>query len=114
RQVRPPNHPAYRFDPETDLVLDRRTPLPGHANGMAFHALDADGNMLLRREYFSIGGGFVVSGDELRNLGKAPAEAATRNIPYPFRLASEMLEMAAGSGLSIAAMKRANEEMHMS
>ena len=30
-----------RFDPATDLVLDRKTPLPGHANGMTFMAYDA-------------------------------------------------------------------------
>jgi L-serine dehydratase len=34
-------HPEYRFDPATDLVFDRKQPLPGHANGMAFSAFDA-------------------------------------------------------------------------
>ena len=29
-----PAIPTYRFDPADDLVLDRKTPLPGHANGM--------------------------------------------------------------------------------
>ena len=42
RQVEPQGHPAYRFNPETDLVLDRKTPLPGHANGMRFSAFDRE------------------------------------------------------------------------
>ncbi|RUW98004.1 L-serine ammonia-lyase, partial [Mesorhizobium sp. M8A.F.Ca.ET.023.01.1.1] len=41
--ISPPGHPSYHFDPATDLVLDRKTPLTGHANGMAFHAYDAGG-----------------------------------------------------------------------
>ena len=39
--------------------------------------------------------------------GKATDEGAP--IPYPFKSAAEMLEMAAKSGLTIAQMKRANE-----
>jgi len=35
------------------------------------------------------------------------------NVPYPFARAAQMLEMAASSGLSIAEMKRVNEETHM-
>src|SRR5690606_6608611 len=42
RRVQPPGHPAYRFDPAADLVLDRKVPLSGHANGMAFSAFDGD------------------------------------------------------------------------
>ncbi|TIS74718.1 MAG: L-serine ammonia-lyase, partial [Mesorhizobium sp.] len=41
KRISPPGHPAYRFDPAKDLVLDRKTPLTGHANGMAFYAYDA-------------------------------------------------------------------------
>ncbi|WP_187971413.1 L-serine ammonia-lyase [Aquibium microcysteis] len=110
RQVHPQGHPPYRFDPAVDLVMDRKTPLPGHANGMAFNALDADGRMLLRRIYFSIGGGFVVSDEELQRMQSRSEPEAGPAVPYPFRNAAEMLEMAAQSGLSIAEMKRANEE----
>ncbi|MBN9309145.1 L-serine ammonia-lyase [Devosia sp.] len=105
--VHPPGHPAYRFRPAHDLVYDRSNRLPGHANGLQFFALDADGTLLLRRIYYSIGGGFVVSEAELAR-GPAAAEAAV--VPYPFENAAQMLEMAASSGLSIAQMKRANEE----
>src|SRR5690606_1128097 len=66
KRVSPPGHPAYRFDPARDLVLDKKTPLTGHANGMAFYAYDAGDRLLLKRIYYSIGGGFVVSDEELQ------------------------------------------------
>ena len=36
---RPDGPPGYIFDPDCDLVWDRKTPLPGHPNGMVFQAL---------------------------------------------------------------------------
>ncbi len=109
-RVSPPGHPEYGFDPRTDLIFDRKEALPGHANGMAFSAYDGDDRMLLRRVYYSIGGGFVVSEEELQGLDN-PMLAAEHEVkvPYPFSTANEMLEMARSSGKSIAAMKRANE-----
>lgn len=115
RRVTPPGGAAYRFDPAQDLVLDKKTPLPGHANGMSFYAYDADGRLLLKRVYYSVGGGFVVSEEELQRMKSQRARpAGGSRVPYPFGNAANMLAMAARSGLSIAEMKRANEEMHMS
>ena len=114
KQVAPPGHPSYRFDPAVDLVLDRKVPLPGHANGMIFTALDQDDRVLLRRVYYSIGGGFVVSDEELQRLKARGPEAVAGDVPYPFSNAAQMLDMAADSGLTIAEMKRANEETRSS
>lgn len=114
RQINPPGHPAYHFDPATDLVFDKKQPLPGHANGMAFTAFDRDGAMLLRRVYYSVGGGFVVTDTELEALKSSKKAVVDKTVPHPFGNAKQMLEMAARSGLSIAQMKRANEETHMS
>jgi len=109
RKINPPGHPAYTFDPEADLIFDRKHPLPGHANGMQFNAFDAEGRLLLRRVYYSVGGGFVVSEEELQAQGQSKSEKPQQNVPYPFATARQMLDMAASSGLSIAEMKRANE-----
>ncbi len=110
KTVTPAGHPPYAFDPAVDLVFDRKQPLPGHANGMSFSALDADGRVLLRRVYYSVGGGFIVSDEELQRLQQRGPEGQASDVPFPFRNAKEMLAMAAASGLSIAAMKRQNEE----
>ena len=41
------------------------------------------------------------------------ARASDRKVPFPFATAKQMLEMAERSGLTIAQMKRANEEVSM-
>ncbi len=107
--VRPPGHPAYRFQPKRDLVFDRKRPLPGHANGMSFAGFDRNGRILTKKIYYSIGGGFVVSEDELAKMRAKRATASETIVPYPFSSAQEMLDMARRSNLTIAQMKRANE-----
>ncbi|GAB4067879.1 L-serine ammonia-lyase [Ancylobacter sonchi] len=102
---------AYRFDPATDLVLDKKTPLPGHANGMRFHGFAEDGRRLLTRTYYSIGGGFVLSDSELAETKAGAPASDGPALPYPFRSAAQLLAMAKADGLSIAAMQRRNEEV---
>ncbi|MFP5508212.1 MAG: L-serine ammonia-lyase [Alphaproteobacteria bacterium] len=98
--------PPLQFDPLADLVFDFGPALPGHANGMKLMATDRQGDVILRETYYSIGGGFVMTEAELA-AGKDSDDGAP--VPYPFKSADEMLAMAKTSGLSIAAMKRANE-----
>jgi len=113
-RVTPPGHPSYEFRPATDLIFDKKQPLPGHANGMSFSALDRDGRLLLKRIYYSIGGGFVVTDTELEAMRASKKTASDARVPYPFSSAKQMLEMSQGSGLTIAQMKRANELTKMS
>ncbi|RYH09570.1 L-serine ammonia-lyase [Tropicimonas sp. IMCC6043] len=109
RQVAPEGLDPLAFDPETDLIFDYGPSLPGHANGLRLMATDAQGDVLLQETYYSIGGGFVVTEEE---LGRDVAPADAVEVPFPFRNAAQMLEMAERSGKSIAAMKRANEIAH--
>ncbi|WP_336276836.1 L-serine ammonia-lyase [Bartonella sp. CB178] len=109
KEVQPEGHPAYKFDLRNDLIFEWKITLPGHANGLAFEGLDADGTVLLRRVFYSIGGGFVVTEDELSHMG-CGAQPEALDVPYPFDTAKNMLSMAEKSGLSIAEMKRINEE----
>jgi L-serine dehydratase len=104
-------YPDVQFDPQTDIVFDFGTRLPGHANGMIFRALDQDGAVLADGTYYSVGGGFVATAEQLVATGDraAMAEAERSDVPFPFATAAEMLAMGAVSGLSIVDMKRANE-----
>lgn len=111
KRVTPEGHPNYQFDPAINLVMDKKMALTGHANGMMFQAFDNLDRLMLKRIYYSIGGGFVVDENELNAMQSAKKAPVESGVPYPFRNAKEMLEMAKNSGLSIAAMKRANEEM---
>lgn len=110
KELNLPDGTKCAFDPDTDLVFDYDEALPGHANGMRFEGLDELGNTLLRRVYYSIGGGFVVDELELQRLEQGENPAQSANVPYPFETADSMLQMAKQSGLSIAEMKRRNEE----
>lgn len=108
RRISPPGLGDLVFDPERDLTFDYGPALPGHANGMILRATDAQGDVILQETYYSIGGGFVLTAAELDAAAEARSTTLA-DVPYPFHNAAEMLRMAAESGLSIAAMKRANE-----
>ena len=108
KTLRPRGLPPLAFDPETDVVFDFGPALAGHANGLVFAALDADGGVCFAETYYSIGGGFVVSEAE-RQRPAADQASETKAWPYPFDSAADMLSMAKASGKSIADMKRMNE-----
>jgi L-serine dehydratase len=98
------------FNELLDLKFFRREALPFHSNGMRFTALDAQGQELLSRTYYSVGGGFVVS-DEVAADGsrqKVIAPDATV-LPYPFKTGDELLALTRAHGLSIAEIMRRNE-----
>jgi L-serine dehydratase len=107
RETRQPGLPPLALDPERDVVFDYGPPPPGHPNALTFTALDADGRVVLRETWFSIGGGAVATKAEL-DRGARP-NAAPDARPYPFADAAQMLAMARDSGLSVARMQRANE-----
>ena len=109
--IKVPDFPEWAFDPKLDLSFDYDETLPGHANGMRFEALDGSGATLVRQIFYSIGGGFVVDGIELERMNLGLDRDAPVTAPYPFESAAQMLEMAETSGLNIAQMKRANEQV---
>ncbi|EAQ47676.1 L-serine ammonia-lyase [Roseobacter sp. MED193] len=104
--MQPEGLPELQFNPKTDMLFDYDHVLDGHANGMILMATDAQGDVILQQVFYSIGGGFVLTEEELA-AGKDVDEGAP--VPYPFTSAAMMLEMAKKSGKSIAQMKRANE-----
>lgn len=108
KTLNPVDLPLLAFDPGKDIVFDYGPALPGHANGLIFESFDADARPCLAETFYSIGGGFVVKAAE-RDSPAGPSHDETKDWPYPFDTATSMLRMAKESGLSIAAMKRANE-----
>lgn len=113
RMLTPPGLAPLQFDPDHDLIFDYGHPLPGHANGMVIEARDAEGDVILRETFYSIGGGFVLTEAEHAAVDDK-ALAAPSPVPFPFRKADEMLSMAQASGLTIAQMKRRNERRYRS
>lgn len=98
-------HRAIAFTEKQHLQLIRK-PLPYHPNGMIFRAFDAAGLQIHSREYYSVGGGFVV--DEKAAGADRIVEDSTR-LPYPFKTARQLLAHCQQHELSIWQVMRANE-----
>ncbi len=98
-------HPVS-FNRATNLVFHMTESLPEHPNGMRITAFDGDGVVLHKQEYFSVGGGFIVSGDD------RGAEYSGDNItlPYPFSSADELMAICKKAKLSIAEIMVENEK----
>ena len=99
------------FDESADMRFLQRERLPHHSNGMRFTAIDAAGETLDSKVYYSVGGGAIV--DEGVVARNAPPEGAW-DIPYNYHSADELLAVAEREGLTIAQIARANERAGLS
>ncbi|MBP6299013.1 MAG: L-serine ammonia-lyase [Arenimonas sp.] len=96
------------LDEKTDLVFNKRQKLPFHSNGMRFIAFDVNGHELASREYYSVGGGFVVNQDE---AAKDRITADTTALPYPFKSGDELMAQCEKHNISIAQLMWTNERV---
>lgn len=104
-QIRLLGSKPVRFDVGADLQFIRK-PLAFHPNGLIIRALDAAGLQLRSREYYSIGGGFVVDGDAAGNDRIVDDRTP---LPYPFHSGAELLALCDEHELSISQIMLANE-----
>ena len=95
------------FDEKRDLALNKRQKLPYHTNGMRFTAFDANDEIIATRDYYSVGGGFVVNQDDAASDRIVADETP---LPYPFHSGDELLAQSRDSGLSIARLMFENEK----
>ncbi len=105
RELRLLGEKVIHFDISNDLQFIRK-PLAFHPNGMIFRAFDAAGLQVRSREYYSVGGGFVI--DEQAAGDDRIVEDAT-TLPYPFHSAAELLQHCTAHGLPISQLMLANE-----
>lgn len=84
----------------SSIVLHPLTFLPQHSNGMTFIALDAEGQELVRRPMFSVGGGFVVDQADMdQSMAEVASEEEGRAI---FTTGDELLRVCQERGVSIS------------
>ena len=91
------------FDPDADILFELHEVLPRHTNGMRFRATDAQGDELLCEDYYSLGGGFIVRGDEDEPL------AQDGEPPHPFHNGESLLQQAQRHRTSIPDLVLRNE-----
>ena len=99
------------FREEQHILFHRDQMIPPgahtqHPNGIRFTASDVTGAPLFSATYFSIGGGFIV--EDGADVNAAPV-LTTSSLPYPFRSAAELLEMAKRDNLRIDEVMIRNE-----
>jgi L-serine dehydratase len=95
------------FDEKNDLAFNKRQKLPYHSNGMRFTAYGPNEQVLATRDYYSVGGGFVVNQDE---AAEDRIVADTTSVPYPFNSGDHLLKLCADTGKSIAGIMLENEK----
>jgi len=83
-----------------------RKPLAYHPNGMIFRAFDQAGLQIRSREYYSVGGGFVVDEDA---AGHDRIVEDSTVLAYPFKTAKELLGHCTAQHLSVSQVMLANE-----
>ena len=91
------------FHPADDLLFNVKETLSAHPNGMRFTAFGAEGTVVDRRTYYSIGGGFI------REEGQAETGGDRSTVPYPYASSKELLEIGERTGLRIHEIVFANE-----
>jgi len=94
------------FSPDRDIIFKAAEQLPHHPNGMRFTIFDADNVEVYSKQFYSIGGGFVVGDKTAENdqLIKEPVK-----VEYPYSSCDELLEIAAATGKTLAEIILANE-----
>jgi L-serine dehydratase len=76
-----------------------------HPNGMRFQAFDENGQLVVEKEYYSVGGGFVINSEGTRVNGVQSGGG----VPHPFRTGDDLMRVCRETGLSIAEVTMANE-----
>ncbi len=78
-----------------------------HPNAMIITASDESGQTLLKKTYYSVGGGFVVNE---KADGDDPVVEDSTVLPYPFTTGMRLLELCNETGLSISTLMMKNEQ----
>ncbi|CAM2751359.1 L-serine ammonia-lyase [Actinomyces slackii] len=107
---------AVPFAPQADILFLPGRVLPYHVNGMTLTAYCPAGGEILRRTYYSVGGGFVMEetgtpeAPAVRALTTAAAaQAHATPAPYPFSTSAALLRICAREELRVADVVLANE-----
>lgn len=95
------------FNLLNDLRWHKQEVLPAHPNGMRFELSRLDGSQF-SQTYYSTGGGFICTDIELAQ-GSTAVTTNPVTIPYPFDTMADLLAHGERTGLTLAAMLRANE-----
>lgn len=107
QQIKANDELTLVFKNKVHLKWHKRKKLPLHSNGMQFTALDENGDELLKKAYYSVGGGFILSHS---HLAKEHIMEDDSELPYHFTSGDELIELCKAHDMTIAQIMYANEE----
>lgn len=93
------------FELERDLIFHFDKVLPRHPNGIRVTAFDQEDSLKFQRQYYSVGGGFVVADDE-EDAAKSYSDV---DMPHPFTSCDELLAICQHYNSSMADVVQQNE-----
>ena len=105
---------SIAFDPERDISFAADEVASFHTNAVDFSAYAGD-ELLYKRRFYSIGGGFVVAGQEQHPEWPENVEKNSKSpqveVPYPYKTARDLIGYALTTRQSIADVVMANESI---
>lgn len=93
------------FDERQHIAYHRTNNLPLHPNGMHLSARSESGEVIMEEIYYSVGGGFIATEDEMLN----PHFGTPVTPAYPFTSADELTQICDQHQISIPELMLANE-----
>ena len=100
------NKHSIPFEEKNSLIFNHDDFLPHHSNGMRFTVFDADRNILHEQDFYSVGGGFILNGDEILN----DVEIKNAQIPFSFHTWEELFIHCERTGMTCRELMWINEQ----
>lgn len=99
------------FDETKHLVFHRHQSLPTHPNGMILSGFDRAQALILKKTYYSVGGGFIVEDGQ---VASDPLLVSSGTAAYGFQSAKQLLDLGKQHHQKIYEMILANELLQRS
>ena len=98
---------SINFNYKKHLKFHKRKVLPLHSNGMRFSAKCKEDSIILSKDFYSVGGGFIISHNKLAQ--QEIIEDSTV-LPYSFSSGEQLLTLCESKNKSIAQIMYENEK----
>ncbi len=103
--------PEIDFDPAINIEMRGHVAGALHPNGMVVRLQAADGSALYARTFYSTGGGFIASAEQLAKPAVNDLIAGSGHSPMAFSSGAELLQICADHGLGVDQVVLANEDL---
>ncbi|WP_300393317.1 L-serine ammonia-lyase [Henriciella sp.] len=102
--------PEIDFNPVKNIEFCTEIVPVLHPNGMVLHLYSGGEAPVYSRTYFSTGGGFIASKQQLEKPAKGDVVPSAKGAPYPFESAKEMIALCKAHGWRVDELVLHNED----